>query len=344
LQYLAYRELKQALDSNAAVSGSAVVLDVTTGEVLAMVNLPSFNPNVRGNSAYTSERKNQAVTDFMEPGSVAKALSLISVLERGEVGINTEVDTSPGILKVKGGVVRDPRNLGKIDLATILLKSSNIGITKLILKYPASNLWDIYDRLGFGVSTGSGFPGESAGILNVPHKDRPFVLATMSFGYGFAVTPLQLARGYAIVGAHGVKRPTTFARVDEPLPGVQVISPRIAREVVDLLTVVAKGYKSADVPGYNIAGKSGTTRKLGKNGYDKSKHRAVFAGLAPAINPKFSIVVTIDQPSAGKYYASEVVAPAFAKIASGALRFFNVQPDLMHTQGVFIAKGGNNHS
>ena len=343
LQYLAYSELKLALESNAAISGSAVVLDVTTGEVLAMVNLPSFNPNMRSNGSYSIARKNQAVTDFMEPGSVVKPFSLASILESGEVNANTIVDTSPGVFKVtnhKGEVARDLHNFGKIDIATILLKSSNVGMSKLILKYPANNLWDMYDRLGFGDTTGSGFPGESAGILNVPHKNRPFALATMSFGYGLAVTPLQLARAYAILGAHGIKRPTTFAKLDEPLAGVQVISPKIAREVVDLLVTVAKGYKSADISGYNVAGKSGTTRKLGKHGYDKNRHRAVFGGLVPAVNPKFSIVVTLDEPSAGKYYGTMVAAPVFAKIGSAAVRLFNVQPDLMQTQGVFVAQGG----
>lgn len=345
LQYVAYRTLVDAIEEHNAVSGSVVILDVHTGEVLSMVNAPSFNPNNREQFNQTLFR-NRAAIDIFEPASAIKAFSLASVLENSTVTADTVVDTSPGILNLRGGVVRDLQNYGRINVSTIMQRSSNIGITKLVLAQPPVELFDTYQKLGFGEYTGSGFPGESMGILNVPGDDQPFVVATMAFGYGLAVTPLQLARAYTILGNGGIKRPVSFVKLDTPPAGERVIDEHVARQVVSLLTdaVEYSHLSRAKVPGYLVAGKTGTARKLGHDGYEKGKHRAVFGGLAPAINPQFAIVVTINEPRKGQYYSNLVAAPVFSKIASHALRLFNVPPDLLQTQGVHIAQNGSHHS
>lgn len=345
LQYLAYRELKKAVEVHKAISGSVVVLHIPTGEVLAMVNQPSFNPNVRGQMTEDMGKyRNKAVTDYFEPGSVMKAFSMVSVLEHTNVTADTMVNTSPGFMTLKGGVVRDHAgNNGTINAATILQRSSNVGITKLVLAIPDDALWDTYDRLGFGFTTGSNFPGENPGVLSDHVKDRPFVKATMSFGYGLGVTPLQLARACATLGAGGIRRPVSFIKTEENVPGIRVLSARVARDIVAMLNMnVENGASYAKVPGYHVAGKTGTARKLDKDGYYQSgKHLAVFGGIAPAIDAKFAIVVAINEPSAGKYYGNQVAAPVFSRVAAEALRLFDVPPDLIETQGVQVAKLAN---
>lgn len=345
LQYLAYRELKKAVVQHQAKSGSAVVLDIKTGEVLAMVNQPSYNPNARHKEVDNIGLRNRAVTHYFEPASAIKAFSMASVLAHGKITPATMVDTSPGRMKIKGGVVRDIRNYGMISVSRIMEKSSNIGISKLVLNLPQDNLWRTYQQFGFGTPTGSGFPGESGGYLDRPHDNHPFTVATMAFGYGIAVTPLQLARAYAILGAGGVKRPVSFLKVTGQTEGERVMSSDVCRKVVEMLAgVTAQKGSKAGVDGYLVAGKTGTSRKVGKDGYEKGRHRAVFGGLAPAVSPKFAIVVTVDEPSQGQYYGNQVAAPVFSRIAAGALRLFNIPPDLMDTQGVRVAHVGNNHS
>ena len=344
VQYLAYRELKHAVEMHKAVSGTVVVLDVTTGEVLAMVNQPSFNPNIRNHDLADRDKfRNKAVTDYFEPGSSIKAFSMASVLEHTDVNANSMIDTSPGYINLKGGVVRDKQNYGLISATTILARSSNVGVSKLVLELPDDALWDTYDRLGFGFATGSNFPGETAGVLTLPARDKQFVRATMAFGYGVGVTTLQLARAYATLAAHGIRRPVSFVKTEGPTPGIRVLSARVARDIVDMLSaVIEDGYSNAKVPGYHVAGKSGTARKLGIDGfYQSNKHLALFGGLAPAVNAKFAIVVTVNQPSAGQYYGNQVAAPLFSRIAAGALRLYDIPPDLMETQGVQVALHGS---
>ncbi len=348
LQYLAHRELQDSILKHNAKSGSVVILDVKTGEVLAMVNQPTFNPNEKITDINSGKYRNIAVTDYFEPASSIKAFSLASVLEKG-VSPTTLVDTSPGVWQLRGGVVKDLKNNGIVDIATILQHSSNIGISKLVLANSSANsanvLWDMYDRVGFGTTTSSGFPGESSGVLNLPPKNQQFVLATMSFGYGMAVTPLQLARAYAVLGARGIRRPVSFVKLQEADAGVRVMTPKVSEQVVEMLALASsrRTSKLTKVEGYNIAGKTGTARKLGKHSYDKNRHLAVFCGLAPASSPKFSIVVTINEPSISGYYGNQVAEPVFAKIATGALRILNVPPDV-DTQSVHVAQSGVNHS
>ena len=345
LQYLAYKALKSAVEKHKAESGNVVILDVKTGEVLAMVNDPSFNPNKRERDLHAKNYRNTAVTDAFEPGSVIKTFSMASVLENTKITAATMVDTKPGFMKLQGKVIRDVHNNGMLDVASILKESSNIGITKLVLNLQPRELWETYDRLGFGWSTGSGFPGENAGVLSLPRPNQDFVLATMSFGYGVAVTPIQLAQAYAIIGAGGIKRPVSFLKLNEPPEGTRVLNANVAHQVLDMLTIAVEHDRSnARVPGYHVAGKTGTVRKLGKGGYEEGRYRAVFGGLAPAINPRLAIVVTINEPRTGEYYSNQVAAPVFSNIAKGALRLLKIAPDLIDTHGVHVAHIGSNNS
>lgn len=351
LQYLAYRELKAAVLEHKAVAGSAVVLDVETGEILAMVNQPSFNPNLRVKSSSDGRYRNRAVIDKFEPGSVMKTFSVVSALQNGHVTPATLVDTSPGWMNVGKNVVREikNKNYGLIDVSTILQKSSNVGVSKLTLSLPPERLFETYTGFGFGRQTGCGFPGESAGTLIRPPKHGSFVLATLSFGYSMSATAAQVGQAFAVLGTGGIRRPMTFLKQANVPAGIQVVDPTVARQVVDMLAGVVKygsGTK-AQVVGYQTAGKTGTTRKISPaGGYLEDSHVAVFAGLAPASNPKFAIVVVIDDPKGPEYYGSQVAAPVFSKIAAGALRLFNIAPDIFDAQNLHVAKfnhDGNLH-
>lgn len=345
LQYLAYRELKAAVIENQAQAGSAVILDVHTGEILAMVNQPSFNPNLRIKLPVDGRCRNRAVTDVMEPGSIMKTFSVASALQNGQVKPTTMVDTSPGWMTVGGHTVREDKkkNFGAIDVATILKKSSNVGVTKLTLALPSESLWQTYRNVGFGAATGCNFPGEASGTLVRPPKQSSFMLATLAFGYGMNVTPLQIAQAYAVLGAGGNKHPVTFLKQPQKPNAEQVLDPVVARQVVDMLAqVVSEGSgKKAQVLGYQTAGKTGTVRKISATGgYQEDSHLAVFAGLAPANQPRFAIVVVIDDPksNANVYYGSQIAAPVFSKIAAGAMRIFNVAPDVVDSQDLRVAQ------
>ncbi|MDB6096971.1 MAG: penicillin-binding protein 2 [Francisellaceae bacterium] len=336
LQYLAYRELKEAVIRQKAEAGSVVILDVQTGEILAMVNQPSYNPNMRIKLRNDSFR-NRAVTDVFEPGSVIKTFSVLAALNDGQIKPTTLVDTSPGWLNIGGKIIREDKNKnhGIIDVATIMKKSSNVGVSKLILEAGPDKLWKTYARMGFGNLTGSGFPGESSGTLNRPHKNSPFVLATMAFGYGLTVTPLQLAQAYAILGAKGIKKQVQFLKTNNNTQDERVINPELAQQLVDILKgVIEQPGSNAKVIGYRVAGKTGTARKVGKHGYSATEHISVFAGLIPAQKPRFSIVVMVDKPQNGLYYGNQVAAPLFSKIAAGVVRIFNIVPDVLDNQGL----------
>lgn len=349
LQYLAYRELKAAVASSKAKAGSAIVLDVQTGEILAMANQPSFNPNIRIKSEDMARCRNRAVTDKFEPGSVMKTFSVVNAMQHSQVRPETLINTSPGRMMIGKNVVReiDDKDLGVLSVAEVLRTSSNIGVTKLTLSLPAKNLIDTYAKFGFGTSTGSGFPGESSGTLHAPPKDGSFVLATMSFGYAMSVTPLQLAQAYAVLGAGGVRRAPTFLKQSDIPCGEEVIDHVVAKQTMDMLLGIVEegGGAKAKVVGYHTAGKTGTARKLlSSGGYNKHSHVSVFAGLAPASHPRFAIVVVVDDPQAGAYYGSQIAAPLFAKIAEGALRLFNVPPDMIDKQKLHVAQASKTES
>ncbi|MCB1626832.1 MAG: penicillin-binding protein 2 [Xanthomonadales bacterium] len=326
LQYLAYRELTAAIVENKATAGSVVVLDVHTGEVLAMVNQPSFNPNNRSRAS-TSRMRNRATIDVFEPGSVIKPFTVAAALESGRFDPHTVIDTTPGTLAVANHVVRDVSNYGRLDLAGILAKSSNVGATRLAQGMPPEHLWDMYHRFGFGQPTGSGFPGEAPGSLPDPKRWGPVERATLSYGYGLSTTVLQLAQGFAALADGGRMRAPTFVRGSDN-PSTAVIDPMLAEQVKTMLeTVTAPGGTAtrANVDHYRVAGKSGTARKIGVGGYE-ARYTSVFAGYAPAEQPRIACVVFIDEPKAGQYYGGAVAAPVFSRVVGGALRLFDIPP------------------
>ncbi len=331
LQYLAYRTLKTAIKAHEARSGSIVVLDVRTGEVLAMVNQPTYNPNDR--SQFTAARyRNRAITDIFEPGSSLKPLVVAAALESGEYRPSSVVDTAPGYIVVGPKKIEDNRNLGRVSLTTILARSSNVGITKLAMTLQPDQLWDTMTRFGFGALTTSGFPGESAGMLTHHSHWQPISQATLAYGYGVSVTPLQLAQAYAAIGDSGRMRPISLVALDHPNDAMQVISGDTADAVRRMLEEVVRpggtGTKAA-IDGYRIAGKTGTAWKFASGGYSEDKYISIFAGLAPASDPRLATVVVIDEPRGELYYGSDVAAPVFADVMSESLRMLAVPPDAM---------------
>ena len=329
LQFLAYRELKRAVEEHKAVGGSATLLDVTTGEILALVNQPSFNPNQpRQESA--EERRNRALTDVFEPGSTVKPFVVAAALERGVVHPHTPISTSPGVMRVGRNRVRDYRNLGQLDTTSVITKSSNVGVVKIAQQMDRAVLWQLYRQLGFGQTSDVGFPGERTGYL--PHFEgwSSFEHATLAFGYGLNVTTLQLAQAYAIIAADGIRRPPTLFRRDSIPPGERVFAPETARAVRMMLETVvsSKGTaRRAAIPGYRVAGKTGTAKKATGRGYINGKYQSVFVGMAPVTNPRFVMVVMIDEPGGKEYYGGAVAAPTFARVMPAALRLYNVAPD-----------------
>ncbi len=335
IQYLAYRELKAAMQEYRARGGSVIVVDVDTGEVLAMVNQPSFNPNDR-EQLKPELYRNRAATDIFEPGSSVKPFIMAAALASGQYRADSTVDTSPGFFKVGTKVEEDERNFGVIDLATILAKSSNVGTAKVALSLKPEQIWNTLTALGLGQVTGSNYPGESAGMLSSYTHWRPIGIATMSHGYSLSVTPLQLAHAYATIGAGGIRRPITLERVTGPVPGQQVLEPAVAHSLVQLMEqVVEKGGTAtrASLIGYRVSGKTGTAFKSIAGGYSTDRIMAVFAGLVPASHPKLATVVVIDEPSRDVQeggtlaQGGTVAAPVFASVMSGALRLMDVPPD-----------------
>jgi cell division protein FtsI (penicillin-binding protein 3) len=335
IQYLAYRELKSAMQEYRAQAGSVIVIDVDTGEVLAMVNQPSYNPNDR-EQLKPGLYRNRAATDIFEPGSSIKPFIIAAALASGQYRVDSVVDTSPGFVQVGNKVFEDETNLGVIDLATILAKSSNVGAAKVALSLKPEQIWSTLTNLGLGQVTGSSFPGESAGMLSNYSHWRPIGIATLSHGYGLSVTPLQLAHAYATIGAGGIRRPISFERVSGPVPGEQVLDPKVAHGLVQLMEqVVEKGGTAtrASLIGYRVSGKTGTAFKSIAGGYSTDRIMAVFAGLVPASHPKLATVVVIDEPSRDLHETSTlaqggtVAAPVFANVMAGALRLMDVPPD-----------------
>jgi cell division protein FtsI (penicillin-binding protein 3) len=331
IQYLAYRTLKAAIQSYNAESGSIVVLDVGTGEVLAIVNQPTYNPNDR--SQFSAERyRNRAITDIFEPGSSIKPLVIAAALESGDFRPSSIIDTAPGYVTVGTKRIEDSRNLGRVSLTTILARSSNVGVTKLAMSLQPDQLWQTMTRFGLGSLTSSSFPGESAGLLTHYSHWKPISQATLAYGYGISVTPLQLAQAYAALGNGGRIFPASLVALEQPNDGEQVITPETANAVRQMLEEVVRpggtGMKAA-VTGYRIAGKTGTAWKFAAGGYSEDKYISIFAGLAPASDPRLAAVVVIDEPAGALYYGSDVAAPVFADVMSEALRLLAVPPDAL---------------
>lgn len=328
VQYLAYRELKSAVSEHDARSGSVVILDVHTGEVLAMANQPAFNPNNR-TTLRNLHTRNRAISDVFEPGSAIKPFIVAAAMDAGEVERGSRIDTSPGWIRVQNATIRDLRNLGDLTLTGILSHSSNVGATRLAMSLTPETLWRSLRGFGFGSVTASGFPGERSGELSHFERWQKIRQATLAYGYGISVTPLQLARAYAALAAGGQLREVSFTRVDDPPRGVPVTDPGTAGALVNMLeSVVTEGTGTrAAVPFYRISGKTGTARKSGPRGYGGDRHVAVFAGMAPASSPRLVTVVVINEPGGEHHGGGMVAAPVFSRVMSGALRLLDIAPD-----------------
>ena len=326
-QYLAYLELKKTVQKYHAKSGSAVVLNVNTGEILALVNQPSYNPNDRPTDEHDGRYRNRAVTDVFEPGSTMKTFSIASALESDKYKPTAKIDTNPGWYVVDGNTIKDEGvNHGVLTVTGVLQKSSNVGIAKMTLSLPAQHLWNVLHTFGFGERTVSGFPGEVAGSLINHPIWRPFVLATLSFGYGVSVTPLQLACAYAVIASDGIKHPVTFVKVDNLPSGEEVISSEVAHQMLVMLeSVIESGGTGirASIPGYSVAGKTGTAYIAGRHGYNKKRYVASFVGIAPVTDPRLVVAVVIKDPK-GQHFGGIVAAPVFAHIMEKALRIMDV--------------------
>jgi cell division protein FtsI (penicillin-binding protein 3) len=328
IQYLAYRELKSALAETGATSGSAVVLDVASGEVLAMANLPSFNPNAV-TSGNRDAHRNRAVTDLIEPGSTIKPLTVAAALEAGVITPQTIFNTNPGWIPNGRWKTTDTHNYGVLDTTGVIRKSSNVGTSKIVHRMSSQDFYDFLVRMGYGRSTGSGFPGENPGLLLPPSKWSGTTKQTMSYGYGLSATPLQIAHAYAALGNGGRAIRPTFVKGDGG-EAQQVVEPRIAGEVLRMMQTVTETGGTAPqaaILGYHVAGKTGTARKASNGGYSK-RYVAFFAGLVPVENPRFSMTVVIDDPDPARgYYGGIVSAPVFKNVMEGALRLMDVPPD-----------------
>ncbi|EPF2679351.1 penicillin-binding transpeptidase domain-containing protein [Vibrio vulnificus] len=328
LQAIAYRAIKQAVADHRATSGSAVMLDVKTGAVLAMVNAPSYNPNNRSDwQSY--KMRNRIITDSLEPGSTVKPFVILAALENGVATKDTVIDTGNGILQVGGSRVRDTSKVGKADLTEILKKSSNIGVTKLSMEMPVEAILGMYNSVGLGEPSGLNLVGEVTGIFPTRSRWSPIERATLSFGYGLSITPIQLAHAYATLGNEGMYEPIHIIKSNDRDMAKQVVSKQHAREVLNMLeTVTQKGgsARRAAVPGYRVGAKTGTSRKATAGGYS-DEYITYTAGIAPVSDPRIALVVVVNEPQGDDYYGGSVASPVFSEIMKGALQILNVAPD-----------------
>jgi cell division protein FtsI (penicillin-binding protein 3) len=329
IQYLAYSQLKNAVESNKAKAGGAIVIDARTGEILALANWPTYNPNNRQNLS-GAQLRNRAITDTFEPGSVMKPFTAALALEKGKVRFDTVINCAPGRLTIGSATIADAHPHGALTVAQVIQKSSNIGTVKIALGFPPQELWEMFDSVGFGQAPNLGFPGEVNGRLRPWKSWRPIEQATMSYGHGIAVSLVQLARAYTVFARDGELVPLSLTRLEgTPVHGVPVFSPHTAREVRAMLEMAVQPEGTAPkarVPGYRVGGKTGTAYKVEGGVYAK-KYVASFVGLAPISDPRLVVAVMIDEPSAGAHYGGDVAGPVFSQIMGGALRTIGVAPD-----------------
>jgi cell division protein FtsI (penicillin-binding protein 3) len=329
IQYLAYRELKSAVESNRAKGGSIVVLDAKTGEVLALANLPTFNPNNR-QQIDPAARRNRALTDVYEPGSTMKPFTAAAAMDAGLVTPKTVIQTGNGTITVGGWTIKDTKPHGAISVEEVIQVSSNVGSVKMQMMMPREHLWEYYASLGLGQPPKTGFPGEAAGRLRPWKNWVPVDQATMSYGHGLSVSLLQIARAYTVFANDGVLRPVSFERLVAPLPGRQILKADTAQATLLMLEKVTQPggtAKKAQVVGYRVGGKTGTARKLVDGAYSMQKYVGSFVGIAPISAPRIIVAVMIDEPSAGKFYGGDVAAPVFSAVVAGTLRILGVAPD-----------------
>ena len=336
LQFIAYRELKSAVQSHGAKSASLVMLDVATGEILALVNQPSFNPNdIKG---YEAGMRNRAVTDAYEPGSTIKPFTAVAAIESGHYDSRTPIDTKPGYFWVGKKLIQDPVSRGVISFAQALQKSSQVAFAKVALELDQEAVYHVLQRAGLGEFLGTGLPGETMGLLSNAQLRYPVVRASFAYGYGLSVTPLQLAQAYLSLASLGYRMPLSIVRQDQPVSRKRVFDERVTREVLSMMELVtAQGGTApkAAIPGFRVAGKTGTVRLVGRDGYDDERHIAWFAGVVPVSDPKLVVVVAVNEPSAGATGGGAVAAPVFHEVAKQSLRVLGVRPD----KDVVLAKG-----
>jgi cell division protein FtsI (penicillin-binding protein 3) len=339
IQYLAYRELQNAVMQYKAHSASLVVLDAKNGDVLATVSQPAFNPNNR-KELNSSRYRNRAMVDSFEPGSTVKPFVVAAALDGGYVDPNVQIETH-GVYHLGRNVVKDVHNYGTLDLTHVLQKSSNIAVTQIAMSMPPEYFWGVYSKLGFGTSAGVGFPGEASGSLLDYQGWHEFDQAILSFGYGVSTSILQLARAYTALADDGIVHSVTLLKRDEDPDAQRIFKPETARKVREMLEhVITKegtAYQ-ARVEGYRVAGKTGTVKKATAGGYSEDKYLSVFVGMAPASNPRFVIAIVVDEPTTGQYYGGLVAAPAFSKVMAGALRVYGVEPDGMDNMHLLLSK------
>ncbi len=329
LQYLAYAQLKKALAAHKAKAGGIVVLDVRTGEILALANLPTYNPNNRSKLS-GAQLRNRAFTDTFEPGSTFKPFGVALALEQGHVRFDTQIQTAPGRLTINGATINDAHKHDLLSVAQIIQKSSNVGTAKIALGLRSEDMWQMFDKLGFGQPLKLGFPGEAAGRLRPWKRWRPIEQATMSYGHGISVTLIQLARAYLAFARDGDVLPLSFARQESaPSGGIRIFSQQTAREVRTMLEMAVQPGGTApmaQVAGYRVAGKTGTAHKL-EGGRYANKYISSFVGFAPASDPRLIVAVMIDEPTDGIYYGGAVAAPVFSRVMESALRSLGIPPD-----------------
>ena len=329
IQYLAYSHLKTAVETNNAKAGGAIVIDARTGEILALANWPTYNPNNRQNLS-GAQLRNRAITDTFEPGSVMKPFTAALALEKGKVRFDTIINCAPGRMTIGSATISDAHPHGALSVAQVIQKSSNIGTAKIALGFPPKEMWEMFDSIGFGQAPNLGFPGEVNGRLRPWKNWRPIEQATMSYGHGIAVSLVQLARAYTVFAHDGELMPLSLIRVDEtPVRGVRVFSPQTMREVRAMLEMAVQPEGTAPkarVPGYRVGGKTGTAYKV-EGGVYARKYVASFVGIAPVSEPRLVVAVMIDEPSGGAHYGGDVAGPAFSSITGGALRTMGVPPD-----------------
>jgi len=329
IQYLAYASLREALETHKARAGGIVVLDAKTGEILALTNLPTYNPNNRIRLS-GAQLRNRALTDTYEPGSTMKPFTAAMALDKGKFRFDTPVQTAPGRMTIGSATISDAHPHGVLTVAQVIQKSSNIGAAKLALSFPPEHMWQMFDDLGFGAPLKLGFPGEVGGRLRPAKTWRPIEQATMSYGHGISVSLMQMAHAYLVFAREGDLIPLSLTRIDTPpLHGKTVFGAQTAREVRAMLELAVQPggtAPKAQIQGYRVAGKTGTAHKIEGGAY-ANKYVSSFVGLAPASDPRLIVAVMIDEPSGGKHFGGDVAAPVFANVMAGSLRAMGIAPD-----------------